>query len=214
MVITASLDTLKNCTLHLTLKNDNHLGLRKHESSHHDAIENFEDTTPFLLKLKKYKSQSSNIQQLGPGEIACECYISVQKLMRSELKAFDTRDSFVFRNSLSMSRRMSGHSLDVTSFQDQSTSGRSPDPILLRDLFLHPKSQIKKFQERVTVSGKVVGKIKGTFRIANIPMLQQMTVGILTEKGIQMVKAPILMMEQNESHGLFSLFKVKDNRHP
>ncbi len=134
--------------------------------------------------------------------------------MRSELKAFDTRDSFVFRNSLSMSRRMSGHSLDVTSFHDQSTSGRSPDPILLRDLFLHQKNQIKKFQERVTVSGKVVGKIKGTFRIANIPMIQQMTVGILTEKGIQMVKAPILMMEQNESYGLFSLFKVKDNRHP
>jgi hypothetical protein len=104
--------------------------------------------------------------------------------MRSEIKAFDARDSYVFRNSLSMSRRMSGHSLDVTSFQDQSVVGRSPDPMLLRELFLHPKSQIKKFSESVTIAGKVIGTVKGTFRISNIPMLQQMTVGILTEKGI------------------------------
>lgn len=141
----ASLETLKHSTLHLTLHSDNQLGLRKQQSSNLDTIENFDDTSTLLLQLKKYKSHSETIQQQGPNEIACECYISVQKLMRSELKAFDARDSFVFRNSLSMSRRISDHSLDVTSFHDQSIVSRSPDPILLRDLFLHPKSQIKKF---------------------------------------------------------------------
>jgi hypothetical protein len=43
--------------------------------------------------------------------------------------------------------------------------------MLLRELFLHPKSQIKKFSESVTTAGKVIGKVKGTFRISNIPML-------------------------------------------
>jgi hypothetical protein len=38
-----------------------------------------------------------------------------------------------------------------------------------------------------------------------------MTVGILTEKGIQMIKAPILISEGNEGYNLLSWFKIKDN---
>ena len=42
-----------------------------------------------------------------------------------------------------------------------------------------------------------------------------MTVGILTEKGIKMIKAPILVTESNEGYNLFSLFKGKDSsKHP
>ena len=42
-----------------------------------------------------------------------------------------------------------------------------------------------------------------------------MTVGILTERGIQMIKAPILVAESNEGYNLLSLFKGKDSlKHP
>ncbi len=67
----------------------------------------------------------------------------MQKLMRSELKAFDARDSFVLRNNLSISRRMSGYSLEF-SMHDQSQSFATMkskgsaylDPMIIRDLFL------------------------------------------------------------------------------
>jgi hypothetical protein len=72
--------------------------------------------------------------------------------------------------------------------------------------------------EQVTIAGKVTGKVKGTFRIWNIPMLKQITVGILTERGIQMIKAPILFTENEDGPGytsLFGFFKSKINfKHP
>lgn len=81
-------------------------------------------------------------------KVVSECFISFQKIMRNELKAFDTRDSFVLRNNLSMSRRMSGHSLEF-SINDMSQSVASYkhrlessylDPMMVRELFLQPRS--------------------------------------------------------------------------
>lgn len=110
--------------------------------------------------------------------------------MRSELKAFDTRDSFVIRNNLSTSRRMSngGVSMELslhdlshsmsTSFRHQktdntfcTTTNHTLDPKIIRDLFLQPRSQVKRFKEEVTLAGKAVGRVKGTFKITNIPRL-------------------------------------------
>jgi hypothetical protein len=43
--------------------------------------------------------------------------------------------------------------------------------MMVRDIFLQPRSQVKKIREEVTLAGKVIGNVKGTFTITNIPML-------------------------------------------
>jgi hypothetical protein len=46
--------------------------------------------------------------------------------------------------------------------------------------------------------GKVVGTIKGLFRLSNIPVMQQMQLGILTENGVMMNAAPILIGDDKD----------------
>jgi hypothetical protein len=111
--------------------------------------------------------------------LAGECFISMQKIMRSELKAFAVRDSAVFRHSMSMSRKMSGnYSLEISAMHDSPSHIQTPiipkakpDPSSLRDLFLQPSDQVKHFREIVTLAGKHLGKLKGTFKISNLPLL-------------------------------------------
>ena len=62
---------------------------------------------------KELKQQSVNKEL-----ITSECFISMQKIIRSELKTFDARDSFVLKNSMSMSRR--GISMDTSNINDLS----------------------------------------------------------------------------------------------
>ena len=42
----------------------------------------------------------------------------------------------------------------------------------------------------MAIAGKDIGEVKGTFKISNTPVFSQMTLGILTEKGIFMASAP------------------------
>jgi hypothetical protein len=44
--------------------------------------------------------------------------------------------------------------------------------------------------------GKVLGTVKGIFALSNMPVMQQMTLGVLTEKGISMNVSPILNLEE------------------
>lgn len=52
--ITASLDTLKHSTLHLTLHSDNQLGLRKQSSQHN--MNDLDDIGTPVLQMRKFKS--------------------------------------------------------------------------------------------------------------------------------------------------------------
>lgn len=45
--------------------------------------------------------------------------------------------------------------------------------------------------------GKVIGTISGYFKVINLPIIQQMALGILTENGIVMNTAPILIEDFN-----------------
>ena len=38
-------------------------------------------------------------------DLAGECYIGFQKLLRTEMRIFDRRDSFIMKTSMSLSRR-------------------------------------------------------------------------------------------------------------
>lgn len=52
-------------------------------------------------------------------------------------------------------------------------------------------SEKKQFDEQIWHMGKVLGTIKGVFTLSNMPVLQQMALGVLTENGISMNVSPI-----------------------
>lgn len=62
--------------------------------------------------------------------------------------------------------------------------------------------------------GKVLGTIRGVFYLSNMPTLQQMTLGVLTENGISMSVSPIsafennLMISEHEKKGLKNNEKI------
>eukprot|EP00347_Sterkiella_histriomuscorum_P020965 403335778 len=125
------------------------------------------------------EEQESDDEELMNNDLKGECYICFQKLLKTELRLFDRRDSFAIRNK--------------SNFQPSQQS----------------RQQVKKFSEKISVAGKINGKIKGSFKILNLPQLQQMSIGILSEKGIQMTIAPILT--DNET-SLFFFKKSKSNQ--
>ncbi len=49
----------------------------------------------------------------------------------------------------------------------------------------------KSFEEQIWIMGKLLGTLRGTFYLANLPVMQQMTLGVLTENGISMNVSPI-----------------------
>lgn len=46
--------------------------------------------------------------------------------------------------------------------------------------------------------GKVVGQVKGFFRLSNLPIIQQMQLGVLTEHGVMINAAPILIGDEKD----------------
>jgi hypothetical protein len=61
--------------------------------------------------------------------------------------------------------------------------------------------------------GKVVGTTKGVFSLFNIPSVQQMQLGILTENGVVLNSAPILVGEDKDGGFLGILKKNNRNEH-
>ena len=59
------------------------------------------------------------------------------------------------------------------------------------------KSEKKMFSEQLWVMGKVMGTVKGGFTMSNLPVIQQMVLGILSETGIKMNSSPILLNEKD-----------------
>jgi hypothetical protein len=53
----------------------------------------------------------------------------------------------------------------------------------------------------------VVGTIKGLFRLSNIPVMQQMQLGILTENGVMMNAAPILIGDDKDGGAILGKLK-------
>lgn len=46
--------------------------------------------------------------------------------------------------------------------------------------------------------GKVVGQVKGFFKLSNLPIIQQMQLGVLTEHGVMINAAPILIGDEKD----------------
>ena len=66
-----------------------------------------------------------------------------------------------------------------------------------KNAYKRMNTERKNYSEKLWSMGKVVGTIKGNFNISNLPIIQQMALGILTENGIVMNQAPILIEERD-----------------
>ena len=49
----------------------------------------------------------------------------------------------------------------------------------------------KTFEEQIWLMGKVLGTVRGVFTLSNMPVMQQMALGVLTEAGISMNVSPV-----------------------
>jgi len=66
----------------------------------------------------------------------------------------------------------------------------------MKDIDSKSVSEKKTFEESIWLMGKVLGKVRGQFTLSNMPSIQQMTLGVLTENGISMNVSPISGYEE------------------
>lgn len=69
-------------------------------------------------------------------------------------------------------------------------------------------SEKKQFDEQIWHMGKVLGTVKGVFTLSNMPVLQQMALGVLTENGISMNVSPI----SDDNHQLLLGLQTKGQK--
>lgn len=88
--------------------------------------------THFNLNHNTYNDDSEESEDEFLTDLAGECYIGFQKLLRTEMRLFDRRDSFIMKTSMSISRRQ-GSVLDLGksgdhggSFNTRLASTRNP----------------------------------------------------------------------------------------
>ena len=148
-------------------------------------------------------------------DLVGECYVGFSKLMQSELRKQERRNSNILQNRLSQSNRLSqlkGNRLSSMYTGGTSSSRTSMRPVSvfgnavaqkgdnsMRGLALSgevPQGHVvhgekKVFEESLWIMGKLLGTVRGTFFLENLPVMQQMTLGVLTENGISMNVSPI-----------------------
>jgi hypothetical protein len=54
------------------------------------------------------------------------------------------------------------------------------------------------FEEQFWHLGKLLGTIKGAFYLSNLPVMQQMSIGVLTESGVSMNVSPVAGFDSNQ----------------
>eukprot|EP00347_Sterkiella_histriomuscorum_P021471 403333864 len=127
-----------------------------------------------------------------------ECYIGFTKLLQSEFRQFDRRDSSILQNKLNSSIKVGNQ--DSISIRDNKLDTEEDEDqkfTLQQQRQKANKIDRKYFSEQIWAMGKVIGTLSGTFKVKNLPLIQQMALGILTESGIIMNQAPILVEEKD-----------------
>lgn len=162
------------------------------------------DATEYYKRYQNNENSSKtfNLDLIG------DSYIGISKLLQIEYRFYEKRDSAILQKNLSMSlkkRSSSSSKLKKNdSFQAKMDLSSSGNETTLRR---KTNSDRKAFKEQLWSSGKVIGKIKGHFQFLNLPIMQQMSLGTLTENGIMMNAAPIIIEEKD---GTFMSFMRKN----
>lgn len=127
-------------------------------------------------------------------ELKAECYIGFLKLLNDELKAFDSKDSYIHDMKLNQGRSTLTNALSVKLVRELSEKLPSMGNLNATDpntptITLSSK---KPFSERLWFCGQPVGYISGFLTFYNLPILYQMKVGVLTRNGIYFSSRPFV----------------------
>ena len=112
---------------------------------------------------------SENCSFSFAGNLIGDCYLGFSKLIQTELRLYEKRDSFILQNKV------------LKGVVGSNGGNAVGDGVR------------KGFEEQVWLMGKVVGVVKGEFKMSNMPVIQQMALGVLTETGVVMNVSPILL---------------------
>lgn len=98
-----------------------------------------------------------------------ECYINFSKLLQSELRSVDKRQSTILQKkmSLSMKKQTSLRSSNRGGLLSATAKAQFELSVNLNE----QKAQKRAFSEQLWHMGKVVGQVKGEFELSNIPQL-------------------------------------------
>jgi len=111
-----------------------------------------------------------------------ECYFAFTVLMKDELRLLDKHKSFMLQRSLSLANQHA-RSKTEASGRDQLES-------------LSSFKETRTFNQKLWIIGQEIGTVSGKFTLVNFPILQQMQVGVMTVKGIQIQSMPVLFQKQ------------------
>ena len=83
----------------------------------------------------------------------------------------DKKDSFIFESSSNLKNQKKNQEMPKMTRQETT-------------------KMLKKIKEKLWLFGRHVGKVKGTIEIRDVPQLKQMSLGVLSDKGILFSSLP------------------------
>ena len=149
-----------------------------------NSIENRKTQTEMIVAfdaIEYYRTSEQQKRATFMGDLVGECYLGVAKLLQTELRQQEQRETSVLQKNLTRSFRRHRVGKKQESSSVVSSEG---------------KEEGKYFEEQVWMMGKVVGEVKGRFLLGNVPVLAQMNLGVLTETGIIMNFQPVIKRDE------------------
>lgn len=146
------------------------------EISRHVSVSVKSNKTSMHVDAAEYYRNYDNADDCGDIEsqsmatkVVGECYLNFSKLLQSEMRHLDKRDSSILQSKMSLNTKKSS-----TRLKDRSFSGKRKF-----EFSAHSKrgkhlsgSENKAFKEQVWHMGKVIGQVKGVFQLSNVPTVQ------------------------------------------
>ncbi|CDW79777.1 UNKNOWN [Stylonychia lemnae] len=163
-----------------------------------------------------YKSYSKVDDRLATEtDLVGECYLGFSKLLQSEYRQYERKESFILQNKMSFVYKQNLSQSFMSKGNSEYNGGAKARLEFSLSQSENPskkaKNEKKSFQEQLWFMGKVIGSIKGNFKVTNIPIMQQMALGILTEKGIVMNQIPMLIQDGESGSIINSMKRSQKN---
>eukprot|EP00347_Sterkiella_histriomuscorum_P013888 403362980 len=174
-----------------------------------------EGSSTLIIKDAKQYYRNYDQNDVSPhieSDLIGECYVGFSKLLQTEYRQFEKKEAFILSKKMSFNynQNLSQSMVQKGSNQTNKFKLELQQDLSSKNALNKMKTERKNYEEKLWSMGKIVGSIKGNFRISNLPVIQQMALGILTENGIVMNQIPILL-KQEEGNLLRLLKKGKKN---
>lgn len=151
--------------------------------NYYQKYDKFQPPEKMLAKNSRVNSKDSIVEEFNDNLVG-ECFLGFSKLLQSELRRYEKRDSTILSNRLTkMSNRVSVMVVPIgkgglKKGGEASKHGAGGGDMLEMEFFepsiskqRHIIKEKKSFEEQLWLMGKVLGSVRGTFTFSNMPML-------------------------------------------